>query len=262
MNIQKLGLKDASKVHQLIKEGMHPDNFGLTIYSTNKSIKYIEYLIGSSSQITGYYHYGYYLGNLLVGFAEWRDFGETFFLNNIYVSQNFRGKGIGKKLISHGINLSKKMNKKFISLDVFSNNKQAYFWYSSLGFKEIKKSIWFVSRVKMRDYYNGENLIINTDKKYIIYNYPQSLEILKQFGFSSINLVNHYSNVSLNIGLLGRKYFRIDNIKYLNDLEVIQLLKKLDPDRNIFLVCNHDEKLPTYFPFDEITGSIRMTKQV
>lgn len=259
MNIKKLKPNDATKMLHLIKAGMDLKNLNLTIYSTDKSIKYIEKLIESPIEITGYYHFGYFINNILVGFAQWQELGDVFFLKNIYVNENYRSRGVGKELLTHGIKLARNFEKKSVSLDVFSNNKSAYQWYCSLGFKENKKFTWYVSKQKLQEM-KIRDLNIFPSNKYKIVNLPQAQTIFNQYGFTSLNVINYYNNHAINIGMFGNRYFKFDSNGLLENLDILQMLHLLDSNRSILLVCNNNNEISSdEVAVEKITESISMT---
>ena len=69
-----------------------------------------------------------------------------YYISNIAVFGQYRGYGIGKRLIEYANGEAKKLNKLHIALDVERNNKNAIEFYHHLGFKNtgVKKvDFWF-----------------------------------------------------------------------------------------------------------------------
>jgi ribosomal protein S18 acetylase RimI-like enzyme len=58
-------------------------------------------------------------------------------LNKIYIDADYRGKGVGKKLIQEMINIVQKSDVNNIYLDVYGENKRAVKTYNRMGFKEV-----------------------------------------------------------------------------------------------------------------------------
>lgn len=55
----------------------------------------------------------------------------------LYVGKQYRGQGIGKKILGKTIDEAKNRGLRFILLGVYSDNPSAYHLYSTFGFKEI-----------------------------------------------------------------------------------------------------------------------------
>lgn len=62
--------------------------------------------------------------------------GEVY-VNNIAVFYNYRGLGIGEKLLSHLIDVSKEENCDFVTLEVRESNISARKLYEKLNFKKV-----------------------------------------------------------------------------------------------------------------------------
>ena len=65
------------------------------------------------------------------------------FVDSLYVDENFRGRGIGKKLLQEFENwaIERFGDDYEIELLCLSNNKQALDFYNSLGYFEVKKTL-------------------------------------------------------------------------------------------------------------------------
>lgn len=59
------------------------------------------------------------------------------YVSNLFVDSRFRGKGVGKLLMSHIEEVAKNLKAKTISLNVFGKNKKADSFYESLGFENF-----------------------------------------------------------------------------------------------------------------------------
>ncbi|MDR2230123.1 MAG: GNAT family N-acetyltransferase [Flavobacteriaceae bacterium] len=74
---------------------------------------------------------GYEIDGTLVGFMGISDEN----LEMLFIDHDFRGKGIGKKLIKHGID-----HLKVSKVDVNEQNLQAVGFYQHIGFKILQRS--------------------------------------------------------------------------------------------------------------------------
>lgn len=139
MNIRRLTNKDNV---QLLCE-MHKDiskynNLKeVLIYYDNNFYNYLLKIIKDSDQ----YFYGVFIENKLVGFLHLKIFNTTLFLNNIFLSENFRGGGRGSFFLKTVIESFEESFDKF-SLDVVISNEVIYSWYFRLGLKPIANSKW------------------------------------------------------------------------------------------------------------------------
>lgn len=78
-----------------------------------------------------------------IGFCRLRVLHDTLFLNNIFIKDEFRGKGFGKDFLVGSIRNSLDHHKvEFLSLDVFLSNTIAYQWYVKIGMETIGEKHW------------------------------------------------------------------------------------------------------------------------
>jgi len=56
------------------------------------------------------------------------------FIGGIFVSPDRQGRGIGRQLVSHALNLKGKLE-----LEVYTDNQQAMVFYARLGFQELSR---------------------------------------------------------------------------------------------------------------------------
>ncbi|MBR9683374.1 GNAT family N-acetyltransferase [Candidatus Woesearchaeota archaeon] len=61
------------------------------------------------------------------------------YISDIYVEKNYRGKGMGKKLMDISVGFFKKNRIKFMELSVKHNNKSSIKFYQKYGLKEYHK---------------------------------------------------------------------------------------------------------------------------
>ena len=73
----------------------------------------------------------------VIGFANLYNFepGQYLFIGNVVVSTEYRGKGLGRELVAHMLDLAtNKYTLPEVRIAVFSNNIRALLLYSSFGF--------------------------------------------------------------------------------------------------------------------------------
>ena len=73
----------------------------------------------------------------IIGFANLYDFliKEYVFIGNVVIAEAHRGKGYGKTLVTHMINLARSYKLPEVRISVFSENVDALLLYSDLGFE-------------------------------------------------------------------------------------------------------------------------------
>ncbi len=76
-------------------------------------------------------------GEDMAGFIEFRKRGEEGKIFGLVVLENFRGKGIGEKLVNAAVGKLKVMGADIINLIVAQDNKNAKRIYKNFGFKSI-----------------------------------------------------------------------------------------------------------------------------
>ena len=92
--------------------------------------------------------YAYKIDNKYVSFIVGQILYENAEIIDIYVTPEYRRKGIAKELMNKIIDDEQVKN---ITLEVNINNKNAILLYNSLGFKEA---------TKRKGYYNGEDALL------------------------------------------------------------------------------------------------------
>jgi len=76
-------------------------------------------------------------GDEIIGFANLYDYkpNESAFIGNVVIDQNYRGKGLGKKIVSYMLNIAfDKHHLMEVRISVFSNNTPALLLYVGFGF--------------------------------------------------------------------------------------------------------------------------------
>jgi hypothetical protein len=82
------------------------------------------------------------LNDTLEGVIHFKIFNDIIFLNNICLSENCQGKGLGKIFLFESLNLLNKTDFKYFTLDVFMSNHRALLWYKNLGLEMNKSTTW------------------------------------------------------------------------------------------------------------------------
>lgn len=78
----------------------------------------------------------------LEGFIHFKVINDTLFFNNFCMSENYQGKGFGKKFLIKSLNLMNLVDFKYLAKDVFMSNQPAFLWYIKLGLEVTKSTMW------------------------------------------------------------------------------------------------------------------------
>lgn len=182
---------------------------------------------------------GAYIGNILIGYAEWRRMEQMLVLNNIHVDEAYRNGGIGKEFMAYGEKLAKKDGIKKLVLDVFWWNEQAYAWYQRLGFVEEGRTYWYERDLNKS--LEADPEAPRDDKEvpaYIIDDYPMAEAHHFKYGFSSLR-VRMKEKTSV-VGRLGDQYYRIQlqNGEWEGYCPLTNVLMDLDQERRLLLLSS------------------------
>lgn len=81
---------------------------------------------------------GYYLDEIVGYILIRRTSNNTCLLDGLYVLEDYRNQGIGKSLINEAINRCKKLNIKYVDINVIEKNEIAKNIYKNLGFNSFE----------------------------------------------------------------------------------------------------------------------------
>ena len=102
-------------------------------------------------------HIGYFLGNILVGVARLIDMDkDVIHIGRVVIDKEYRGQGIGRKLIVGCENIAKQILKKEVIIEL-SAQIQAEKFYESLGYNRVNDMIYLdagIEHVDMRKVIN------------------------------------------------------------------------------------------------------------
>lgn len=189
-------IENASDIFNILKSNFPRDLLPYTIYSTSEYKYYLSNIINDDNNIFVLSK----INNKVIGFAHFRLFDKTIFLNNIFLDKKSRGLKIGSNLYNFGLtNIRDIEHYKQIELDVFSSNNIALNWYYNLGFRFVRKNNWVLNPVIFKS--------IVSKHKFIIDN------IYKK-GFHNIVLKDN--NNVFKIGIIAGKILRITDSNCLN----------------------------------------------
>jgi GNAT superfamily N-acetyltransferase len=158
----------------------------------------------------------------VIGVAEWRHTPEGLFLNNIAVHHRYRGKGMGRALLSAGLGLLKRNSGK-IALDSLEGNDRAGDWYRRLGF--VTHQCTELAEISPPTPESASLLRIS--------GLPQAELSHQRFGFSSFTV---QAAPPVSVGRIGPSWFRLTDPDSVRDPAVFATLSAFEPQRRFLAV--------------------------
>jgi len=228
--VRKAKQEDSESIVKILLDGIGERLAAYTIYSAQGVTAYVRAQIKSCNLGTSCFFVSENDSGI-IGFAEFKFFGSEIFLNNIYVSEQGRGAGIGKVLLNAGLVMAQEKNMCEIVLDVFKHNINALNWYRKLGFKSREEFSWLViDQNPSRD-----------SKWFKILNLPFAECVCSEFGFATLDISTELDSYS--VGILNDNFYRVTSPEVLQDQTLLAGLKLLDSSKKILFIGN-DSSLP------------------
>lgn len=178
-----------------------------TIYETELCLPIIERALEQEC------FYGIIQSNNLVGFFEYKELGDYFFINNILVDNNYRGRGFAAFLMNYCVSMARKKGLFKIGLHVDSRNDIAISWYRNLGFE--------VDSLNYLSLLNADTIKNCEFKEY---------EVSYQYQYEGIGSATlNYDGTNFVVGIPSNKAITLEVDKYRYDLSVV---KDCFPDKD------------------------------
>lgn len=237
--------KDLSQLNTLeeLHRSVYYDTFfnNKLIYFDGTFQKYLNKLVNDKD------HYFFVIekNSTILGFVHLRTIDDFLFLNNISVSSEYAGLGLGKKLLSYSIKevLKSNLNVSILKLDVFESNHRALNWYKKLSFVEEKTTNWYqfnkvilergIDFTNKPDFNGFPSLFVNSHKIATIINnnlilhdsnYIYHMDI-KQYQSVQTNDNSFKTNSLFNIATINYKLIDA-SIRMIVDIE--KIIEKLE----------------------------------
>lgn len=241
---------DAPTIVEIYRHGFPADRVGLTVMGQEKGAEYVEALI-SESLIGGAspFFCAESGTGAVAGFIQIRLRPGGIFANNIYVSPDHRGMGVGRRLFDRSLKAAGACSPQTVFLDVFEENNRALQWYRRLGFKEVERSAWTAGALPPG----------GSDGDYFVSGKPQADIVHEHFGFSLLSVTTR--DRSYDVGRLGDRWFRLYDSRALWDDDLLAALRRLGPSRDFFLILAESELGRLRVPASNLGISTRMSAQ-
>lgn len=227
MKILPLSTEHVDDVITLIKSGMDPYLFSLMIYACPGYKNYVNSIVNVPYQYSNCIFFGAFIEEKLAGFLECRLTKNTLHYNNLFISPEIRGSGIGKELMKRGCKLAKEQDISHLTCDVFDQNVTTKAWKERTGFQVTEKTYWFMGK-------NPYNTNSSENISFKLKNYPQTEVAQKTYNFSLLEIET--TNGEYTIGLVNDQYLRITDIKCLQDSDLLKALSIIEPNRTLLVL--------------------------
>ena len=147
INIRKCSIADLDKLQSIGYETYDETFRSMNIQETMD--KYLQESFNKKKLLTELSNkackfYFLYLENELAGYLKVNDASAQTDINDknsielerIYIKKDYKGQGLGKKLMNFVLQLAKEMNKNYVWLGVWGKNVDAISFYTKMGFYE------------------------------------------------------------------------------------------------------------------------------
>ncbi|WP_218925279.1 MULTISPECIES: GNAT family N-acetyltransferase [unclassified Gemella] len=167
--IRECSIKDLEKIKQISEktflETFEKDNLkeNLTEYINNNIT--LEKLKNQLINKNSFFYFVIYDKNvagflkLNIGDSQTENMGENYLeIERIYILEQYKGKGLGKKFIDFSLDKAKELCKSKVWLGVWEHNYQAIKFYEKLNFRVIGKHNFYLGSDKQTDYIMEVNI--------------------------------------------------------------------------------------------------------
>lgn len=163
-------------------------------------------------------------GGRVCGVTELRRAVGHLFLNHIYVREDARGTGLGRRLLRESMGMARDHQQREIALDVFAGNERTRRWYDSLGFRERSAANWVEAglpraAVAARGHMDG---------------LPAARLSMERYGFCSFELSTPAG--SYRVGRIGAGLFRATTSAVLGDDDALSILAEMNPEARLLCI--------------------------
>jgi GNAT superfamily N-acetyltransferase len=121
---------DFSKIHQLNREFAHfiktPEKFRISVQQMIDEQEHFRMIVAENEEMQ-------IVGFATTYFAWYSWIGKSLYLDDIYIKEDYRGLGLGTKMMNEIFSLAKKENCKKIRWQVSNWNKKAIEFYKKKG---------------------------------------------------------------------------------------------------------------------------------
>jgi ribosomal protein S18 acetylase RimI-like enzyme len=234
-NIRNLNENDILSVVNIVRGSFDEEYLLPSIYRGKGIEKFINNEL--KNKFSPYKYFVLCNDELVIGYAEFKVFkSESMaFLNIISVRDEYKNKGVGRKLLEYCQDFFFKNGFNAIQLDVYKTNIIALNWYNDFGFNLIKTNSLY------RINFNNKTPVFNN---IYIQNFPQFQELQQTLGFYFLDVI--IGNKNIVIGFIENDLFLRGNY----DQSIYAQLEYLSNSlkiKNVYFIGNICQSLECSF---------------
>lgn len=226
---------DAAAITRTLRGGLDAELLSFTIFSADGVEEFVRDTVAQAGPLAGTLYTVAAAPGAVAGFTEFRRSADELFLNHIYLDAEWRGSGVGRRLLRESIELVRDAGQRRIALDVFDGNRRARGWYESLGFSERSRSVWIEAALPAAGGARG-----HAD------GLAMAELAMERYGFCSFQLTTALR--SYTIGRIGAGLFRSTGSEVLADGDALALLASIAPRARLLCIVEPSVE-PDRFPF-------------
>jgi N-acetylglutamate synthase-like GNAT family acetyltransferase len=165
----------------------------------------------------------------VVGFAQLRRGMRAAVINNLHVSPDYQGRGIGHRLLER---MTAAIEARDVSADVFLESPVSRALFGRIGFEVIHTHHWHLVET------DGPGAL-----EVVVRDLPQADTVHAAFGISSL-LIETRTGVH-HVGRMGDAFYRVTTAAAIRDPVLLPALALLDPARTVLAIIDaSDDPLP------------------
>lgn len=229
IDIRPARCEDAAGIVAAIRSGMRPELLDVLIYGCYGITEFVREQIAGASFGSDTAYTVACDGEVVAGAIELRLMPDALFVNYISVLPEFQSMGLGGRLLRASVETSRQDRQTRLLLDVMDDNHRARAWYDSLGFREETSQTWYALDP-------GES---SATEQGLVSGYPQAIASYERFGFGGFSVTT--AGGVFEVGMLGRRWFRLTKAEGLTDRSLQCVLAKMDASRRVLAIVGGEQ---------------------
>lgn len=222
---RKLAQEDCRDVFELHRRAFKHGHIAHTIFASPKVGSYLASLIAFLEFQHEHILFGGFHNDQLVSFAYFRGLHDSFHLNDLAVSPNFHGLGIGNDMLEIWRTLAMDYDQRKLSCIVRSDNEIPNHWVQRLGFEQKQKTYIYEQMLGPAE--------SDCVKGIELYGWENAEAWHNSYGFSNFEI--RKGDDCWKIDRLGDSYFRVNGHI---PPTIKSVLNILDPQRKLLIISD------------------------
>lgn len=234
--IRPARVEEAAGIVQVMRDSFEQDRLDTTIYGCNGVAVYVQDQLEAPAALADR-RYTVAFETQVLGCAELSLRRSGLFLSYIGISETHRGRGIGRALLAAALKQAAGWPAATLQLDVFSDNVAARSWYERMGMTaEHERELWRLDLPAA----------VASAAGLAIAGWPQAVASYERFGFAAFHLFD--AGASYEVGMLGDRWFRVNDPLLLDRPQTLALLSEVDPGRQLLATAPAGARMREHFP--------------